>query len=440
MRLALLACVLLAVACGKNRPGIEPRHLLIVTCSALRADRMSAYLAPRPTTSLPATVLERSEGRAFDLDHIAASGVVFATCTTPSPRAEPALASLFTGRVPRSAGVEDDGDRIAADAPTLAELFADSGFRTGAFATRFGDADLEQSLGRGFDEFHAGANDDETLAAALAWLKHDQGDGSRRFTWIHLAGAAPPFDRGSTASAVGEVLATKDFGAGLSSEDLAALKVGTLSVSDANRAADFARTYDREIARTTIALARMLQDAFDYTHDGAEASETWARTVFAFTAPNGLLLGEDGRVGHSESCHEHMTHVPLVLRHPDSLTGERVSSAVVELADLLPTFVEWFDLATPARVDGRSLLALLDSYEKRPFERRPTVSRVGDREVGVRDERWHLVWTKSENAPNRPRLFDPARDPAEREDLAAQNPEIVRRLAARARIEPPSAD
>ena len=118
-----------------------------------------------------------------------------------------------------------------------------------------------------------------------------------------------------------------------------------------------------------------------------------------------------------------------MLRHPDSLTGERVSSAVVELADLVPTFVEWFDLATPARVEGRSLLALLDSYVERPFERRPTVSRVDDAWIGVRDERWHLVLEKS-GAGYKKHLFEPALDPAEREDVAARHPDVVRRLSA----------
>jgi arylsulfatase A-like enzyme len=121
------------------------------------------------------------------------------------------------------------------------------------------------------------------------------------------------------------------------------------------------------------------------------------------------------------------------------LTGERVSSAVVELADLLPTFVEWFDLRTPARVEGRSLLALLDSYVERPFERRPSVARVEDAWLGVRDERWHLVIEKSERGIQR-RLFEPSRDPAECDDVSTRNPAVVRRLAAWVRSGAPSVD
>lgn len=428
MRFVALVCALLACACAKPRPGIPPRHLLLVTCEALRADRTSAYLSLKPTTALFATETERREHRAMGLDHLAASGVLFKTCTSPSPRTIPALASLFTGVSPRTARVETNDARLPDDVPTLGELFRDSGFRTAAFVTRSGAGDLQSALSRGFDDFHECENDSITVAAALDGFGHDPGDGARRFTWIHLAGGTLPFDRGATTIDVEELLGQKALGDAMNDDELAALARFEIDV-DGARARRFANRYDREIARTSLALTRLLQEAFDYTRPGAEASEVWARTVFAFTAPNGMSLGEGGALGHADRCHEGNLHVPLVLRHPDSLTGERVSDVVVELADLLPTFVEWFDLATPRHVEGRSLLALLDSYVERPFERRPTVSRVDDRIVSVRDERWHLVVERNADQVSA-RLFEPGRDPLEREDVSSENPDVVRRLAA----------
>lgn len=426
MRLVLALVLVLAAGCERARPGIPPRNLLLVTCEALRVDRLSAYLAAKPTTSLPATELERREGRAMGLDDLAASGVRFEVCTTPSPRTVPALVSLFTGLSPASARVESDADRVDARTPTLAELFQEAGFKTAAFVTCASDFDLEASLGRGFGELAACADDTATLAAARASLLHDSGDGSRRFTWVHLAGAAPPFDRGATSADVEEALARRDFGTTLDDSTCRALLAAPESATE-EHARDFANTYDRGLARTSLSLALFLQDVFDYTRPGADESECWARTVFAFTAPTGMLLGEDGRVGRADSVHEHMSRIPLVLRHPDSLTGERVSSEVVELADLLPTFVEWFDLPTPRRVEGRSLLARLDSYVERPFQSRPSVTRAGRNQVGVRDGRWHLVVTETGGRLD-VRLFEPALDPAERMDVARRHPDVVRRL------------
>jgi len=353
------ACALLG-ACSKPRPGIPARHLLLVTCEALRADVCSTYLAMRPTTSLPATEPERREGRAMGLDALAAGGVLFHDCTSPGAHPVAAMASLMTGLTPRSAGAEDAAALLPGDVPTLAELFTDAGFDTAAFVTARA-FDPRTSVGRGFAEFRTSADDGATLAAALERLKRDPGDGSRRFTWIHLAGAVPPFAMGSRAEDVEALLAAKDFGDTLNDDELRALDRG-VSPTDSAGHERFQRTYERAVARTAIALTRCLQDAFDYTRPEADVSETFARTVLVFTAT-------DTGVAPAPANDDEPTRIPLWIRHPDSLTGERVLSTAVELRDLLPTFVEWFDLATPRRLEGGSLLPLLDSYVEREFVR-----------------------------------------------------------------------
>lgn len=428
-----LCLALLVVGCTPaRRPGIEPRHLVLVTFQALRADRTSVYLHERPTTALASDEVERRENRALGVDDLAATGVVFENCMAPSPRAVPALASLFTGRSPAECGVEHDDEIVPSDVPTLAELFAHSGFHTAAFATDR-ELDLEVAVGRGFATFRTCTDDTATLAAALEWLRRDPGDGSRRFVWIHLSGLEPPFESGADAPDVEALVAQKNFGPEMPLEARRALLSGITALADAQRR-QLANAYDHAVARASIALARTLRSAFDYTEPGADVSETWARTVLTFTAPTGVLLGEDGIFGQADSLHEHVLHVPLVLRHPDSLTGQRVSSAVVELRDLLPTFVEWFDLSTPERVQGRSLLALLDSYVERPFERRPSIAILPGHAVSARNEHFHLVLETSSTA-QAPELalYEPARDPLERDDVSRHFPAAfaaLRRAAA----------
>ncbi|MBL8859471.1 MAG: sulfatase-like hydrolase/transferase [Planctomycetes bacterium] len=427
MKLCIGLLCLLVGACSQARPGIPPRHLLLVTVEALRADASSAYSSMRPTTSFASTELERREGRALGIDNLAASGVLFRVCMSPSARTEPALASLFTGLSPQSAGLLDGGTQIRGDAPTLAELFADSGFRTAAFVT-VGATDLKASVGRGFESFLAGADDAATLWSASEWLKRDPGDGSRRFTWIHLAGAVPPFELGSDTAGVESLLGERDFGPMLSVDECRAWARGALTLADDGLRTRAANTYARAVARTSIALTLCLQSAYDYTQSNGDVSETWARTALIFTAPSGLLLGESDIEVTAETTHEKALHVPLVLRHPDSMTGERVSGAVVELQDLLPTCVAWFDLATPRHVAGRSLLALLDTYIDQPFDHRPAVSVARDGVVSVRDTRYHLILDAKDPAHG-VRLYEPERDPTERENLSSRYPDVVRRLA-----------
>lgn len=441
-----LALAIALVACGRRaRHGIPPRNAVVVTFGALRADHTGPYLYDRPTTSVPSDPTARAEGRAMGLDDLAAAGVVFARCYAPSPRTVPSLASLFTGLSPLECGVTTDDEGVPDEVATLPELFAHAGFRTAAFVTTT-SLDLQGALGRGFATFHTGTDDGATLAAATEWARQDQGDGSRRFLWIHLRGPESLFS-GAPASADGpeveQALAQRSFGPEASAADVARFAAGDVTLDGAQRAA-LTAAYDREIARAAIGLSLGLRDAFDYYQTNADASETWSRTVFMLTSPCGSLLGEDGVVGHAGTLHDAVLRVPLVIRHPDSLTGERVVDEVVELEDLLPTFVEWFDLARPRRMHGRSLLALLDRDPPQPFVHRPAITALREHVFSARDERFHLVWNplhetpadRSKSAAAIPALglYEPDRDPLETVDVSDQHAGEVRAFEEAIRV------
>ena len=134
--LLLLLLALWSAACSRERPGLPPRHLLIVTIENLRADHLSAYGYPKPTGMLPSDPTARMEGRVFALDDLAAQGVVFAQAFAPSERALPSLASLFTARAPISLAVQDQQSRVPRSMPLLGELASRSGMRTSTRARR----------------------------------------------------------------------------------------------------------------------------------------------------------------------------------------------------------------------------------------------------------------------------------------------------------------
>ncbi len=447
----LLSLVCALGACGRGaRPGIPPRNCIVVTIGGVSAAHTGPYLYDRATTSLASDPTAREEGRAMGLDDLSAAGVVFAHACAPSPRTVPSLASLFTGLSPVECGVTSDVDGVPGEVATLAELFAHDGFHTAAFVTSAtGSAsalDLEGAFGRGFATFRSSADDAVTLAAASDWARRDQGDGSRRFLWIHLLGpdrlwsGAPA---GEGRAEVEAALALRSFGPEASAAEIARFANGAMAPDAAQRAA-LRGSCDREIARATLGLAVALRDAFDYYQSNADASETWSRTAFVMTSPCGSQLGEDGVVGHVGSLHDAVLHVPLVMRHPDSLTGERVIDDVVELEDVLPTLVEWFDLATPARVGGRSLLSRVDSRPATPFVRRPAITSLPEHIFSARDERFHLVWNPlnelvADRGPTSPKiptlaLYEPDRDPLETFDVSAEHPDVVRRFQKAIRV------
>ncbi|MBL8862657.1 MAG: sulfatase-like hydrolase/transferase [Planctomycetes bacterium] len=443
----LLTAGLLALlaGCARERPGLEPRHVLLLTVGHLRADRCSFLLHERPTTWLPSDELMRSEHRAFSFDDLAAEGVVFAHCYAPSPVLEVSLAALLAGRPPLETGVLRAGEPLPGELVTLAEAFRAGGFQTAAFVA--GDPPLEPSFGAGFARFETHASDAQALAAMARHLGRDPGSGARHFTWVHLAGLAPPW---SATEALPEILGERDFGldgdAGPvdgSTASLRALNDGAVAAKTADREA-LRALYDRRLARLSAEAWLGLHAAFDFHTGAAEASETWARTVFVLAGLNGIELLDRGAVGTEGLLSEAVLHVPLVLRHPDSLTGERILAEIVGLEDVAPTLLDWLGLPPLPGARGRSLLALTDSYVQRPFPPRPAFAQLPDRAVfSARDARFRLVWNPTGARPaGRPaaagplaavELFDLAADPRGVRDASASHPEAVARLSAEIR-------
>ena len=195
VRLRLVASLALALgACGgaPERPGVPPRHVLLITIEGLRADHVSSLGYERRTTSL----LRPDQPIVLDLGHVAQRGVSFAQAFALSAHPEPSVAALLGGGPPP--GAEPPAPAGAAHTPGagLAEDFAAAGLRTAAFVNGRSfepSRRSAQGFGRGFAEASFHASDEEALAAAVAWLQAEVPAGEPHFTWIHLAGPTPPF-------------------------------------------------------------------------------------------------------------------------------------------------------------------------------------------------------------------------------------------------------
>jgi arylsulfatase A-like enzyme len=413
-RAALLVAVMLAPACARPpRPGTPPRHALLITVSGLRADHLSAYGYPRPTTAaepLPGGVQDLA------LDALAASGVTFAQAFAPGADDALALAALSSG-----------SNAPAHGAPTLAEAFAAAGFRTGAFLT--GAAAEAPSLARGAAHVATGSGPDpdyDAVRQAVEWLREaEQGEGQRIFLWLHLSGPAAPWDPAP--------LGKEDFRARYADPDYAGAIDGSAAAlaALADPAAAFAgpdlaqlvALYDAEVARVNQ-LVRQLLSALAGRFE-LLPRDLLADTVVVLAGARGCELFQHARAPEDpRSLYDASLRVPLVLRHPASLTGKRVLAELVELRDVAPTLRDWFDLPPAEGAEGRSLLALTDSFARRSFASRPVVLR---REDGgsVRTEEWHLIASGGKRL-----LFDVARDPLEQRDLAAAEEERASALAA----------
>lgn len=458
MRLAALLVSALALgACRQQpaRPGLPPRNLLVITVDELRPDRMSCYDNVRPTTWLPKDSTQIVEQRAFDIDELARTGVVFRHAYAPLEKMIPSVVSLFTGHGPRTSGVLEY-DKIAAEIVpvTLPEVLAGEGFETVALISHQPPKEglnLKRLLLEGkFEAYFECADDQETLLRARDWIaERDFGNERPFFLWLHLSGLLPPYRAAPvedpTSFAPHYAWEEYQGPARRPWEFLVRVKKGELDPTAEDWAYLEAR-YDEALGELTRELAGLLAELFDYHLPSAELSETWARTLLVLTAPTGTdFQRNQEELGYARDVSEEMLRVPLILRHPDSLTGERVFDEVVELADVMPTVLEWFEIDVPAGVTGRSLLGITD--RGRSFASRPAFATKRDSIHTARTERWRMIWDTErlrlhpEPVDTDTLLFDCLHNPYSTVDVAGSHPEVTaelrRELEAWAAIEFP---
>lgn len=391
---ALLALLLLGCDPRDETPALRPDRplsVVLITLDTVRADALGVYGQSRPTTPR--------------LDRLAREGVVFEQAMTAAPHTLAAHASLFTGLYPFAHGARaNHGYALAESNVTLAERLAAAGYRTRAeiaapvlrAATR---------IAQGFEDAPpppAPARDGgETPAADLpgGGLRRAAENVTRRgLEFIEDVGDAP------------YLLWLHYFDAHLPYVDRPADRA---RFPDAPYLAQVA-ALDREVGRLVDAIERR----------GARD-----RTLVVVTSDHGEGLGEHGEPTHSYFVYESTMRVPLVFWGADALARGRRLDTLARTVDVMPTLLEALSLPPQPALHGRSLWPLLaaDAPADATIEPAPAYGESLDLQRifgttplrALRDGRWKYIHSA------RPELYDLARDPAERVDLAAAHPERV---------------
>src|ERR1700687_1337152 len=187
----LSVCGVLLVACMSactRAPSESAGPIVLIVVDTLRADHVTCYGYPRPTTP--------------SICRLAADGATFERAYTPRTATTPAIASLFTGLYPHRHGVRRLYQALPAEMQTLAERLHAGGYKTGGFVSSFVMVRDFSGFDRGFDvyddfvatpetfreNFERGAHD--TVDQALAWLRMV---GPRAFLFVHLIEPHGPY-------------------------------------------------------------------------------------------------------------------------------------------------------------------------------------------------------------------------------------------------------
>jgi len=138
-------------------------------------------------------------------------------------------------------------------------------------------------------------------------------------------------------------------------------------------------------------------------------------------------VGSNGGLsGHKLSLQEGGIRVPGLLVWPARIDKPRTVSAPCVTSDYFPTILDALDIPLPAdrEYDGVSLLPLIDGERKKRDASIGFLNREGAETVWMSD-RYKLFSTGRGD-----RLYDIVDDPAERENLADNLPEVVARMKA----------
>jgi arylsulfatase len=420
------AALLLLGACG-DAPA--PPNVLVITVDTLRADHLGCYGYGRDTS--PA------------LDAFATESIRFERAYAQAPFTAPSHASLFTSLHSNEHGVLSWGHEIPAEAHTLAQRFAEQGWRTGAFYNHPSLAG--NAIERGFQHVEKRYFEpaDDTIEGFLGWLD----SGAEPFcAWVHLWDVHRPYAyRDWSHPALAEHVSRPP----LAFEEE---RFGThpdLTVGRTERDYNVTPTRRADLAHPDAAW-RFVEDRYDSgvwyadralgeLFDALRARGVLEDTIVVVTADHGETLRERDPVWftHDPYLYEETLRVPLLLRLPGGERGGTTSAVLARGIDVLPTLLELCDLPAIA-LRGESLLApaegrllfaqtqtlhakaedpapplLLDAKEW--FEVRETVS----------DGRWKLLVDVNAGVEV---LFDLENDPGELRDVAAEAPAEVERL------------
>jgi arylsulfatase A-like enzyme len=148
-------------------------------------------------------------------------------------------------------------------------------------------------------------------------------------------------------------------------------------------------------------------------------------TIVVLMSDHGIQLGDRGWTGKiSTALHPELIQVPFVIVHPARLRAGERSSYYASPHDLARTLLTMAGIETPDYMEGADLSVLFQGDE--PPERDAAYGGYTDSHF-LRNDRWAYM---SDNAGERPKLFDLASDPGETNDLALARPDVVEELRA----------
>jgi arylsulfatase len=354
-----------------------------------------------------------------------------------APMCTPTRSQLLTGRDALDNGamnVSSGRTMIRRGIPTLANMFADSGYRTGLFGKwHLGDVYPYRPQDRGFHK--AIWFPSSHVSAAPDYWNNDYFDPHFRLE----DGTIRPFKGFCTDIQFGEAMKWMEQQAKAGEPFFAYIALN--AAHGPLYAPEKYREPYRELGRQLAGFFGMIaniDDNMDRLETMLQKTGLRDNTILIFMTDNGGTAGVNtfnaGMKGKKIELWEGGHRVPCFIRWPAGELGKpRDIDELIHVQDILPTLEELCPLKSspdPKR-DGTSLAGLLRGKQSRLPDRMLVVqfSRM-DRQV-PRSGDAAVLWKRWRLLPGRPgwELYDLSTDPGQERDVADQHPDVVKAMS-----------
>jgi arylsulfatase A-like enzyme len=157
--------------------------------------------------------------------------------------------------------------------------------------------------------------------------------------------------------------------------------------------------------------------------DKMESTGRMDDTLLLVLADHGVALGEHGATGKPfGALWPELTDIPFFIRHPEGKGAGQTSDYFASTHDVASTILGAIGLLPPQQLDGQYLTLLLEDVEPAP---RPHFTLGYNEYVWARDDRYAMF---GRNDRSDLKLYDLRRDPGMNEDIAGDNPDVVKHM------------
>ncbi len=411
--------------------GADAPNIVLIVMDTLRADRLSSYGYPLPTT--PA------------LDRLAERGVLFENAYATASWTWPATASILTGLSPEAHGVvDDDACYLSSGIETLAEVLASRGYTTAAISCNPLIV-ANKNFDQGFEAFDASNRDfrksSQVLPSIRRWLRGHAP--YRFFLYLHLVDPHAPHEPDESARRLVGGARPSDFPEDAIGHYETLLWTGKGHGANGEPRIDelIPRSHQEWLDKSYTASVATCDRYVGLVLDELAALGLEESTVVAFTSDHGEELLDHGMLAHGQSLYEELVRVPLILagagihgrgvRSPAVVSNRHLATTLARLGGAQFAHVEDpLDLARPEPTSETVFFSTDHGFWNGRIERlRLFGVRSGDwvLHFAPSGRPWGAAW-ESDPGEGQVRLFNLAADPRQTIDRSRDEPALALEL------------